>query len=167
MLFLKKIMEENNMIESKNKFYPRKCIALFVMCVITSATFAQKQLAINQIFEKYGKQKGSTMVVLSDDMIKTYHLDFYKSITLPIDKKRSEEIQQSLESDKEKARKIKEVISNGIIHSGYYQLSTEDKQKNHYILYKLLSNATATLIYMEGDIDSEEIINMLFMSKKK
>ena len=134
---------------------------------MASATFAQKQLAINQIFEKYGKQKGSTMVVLSNDMIKTYHLDLYKSITLPVDKKRSEEIQQSLETDKKQAKKIKEVISNGIIYSGYYQLPTEDKQKNCYILFKLSDNATATLIYMEGDIDSEEIISMLFMPKKK
>ncbi|MDD4604940.1 MAG: hypothetical protein PHH10_01415, partial [Dysgonamonadaceae bacterium] len=89
----------------------KKCIALLVMCLIASATFAQKQLAINKIFEKYGKQKGSTMVVLSDDVIKTYRLDFYKSITLPYDKKRSEEIQQSLEVDKKQAKKIKEVIS--------------------------------------------------------
>ena len=144
-----------------------KGIALFIMCMMASATFAQTQLAINQIFEKYGKQKGSTMVVLSDDMIKTYHLDLYKSITLPVDKKRSEEIQQSLETDKKQAKKIKEVISNGIIYSGYYQLPTEDKQKNYYILFKLSDNATATLIYMEGDIDSEEIISMLFMPKKK
>ena len=144
-----------------------KGIALFIMCMMASATFAQKQLAINQIFEKYGKQKGSTMVVLSDDMIKTYHLDLYKSITLPVDKKRSEEIQQSLETDKKQAKKIKEVISNGIIYSGYYQLPTEDKQKNYYILFKLSDNATATLIYMEGDIDSVEIISMLFMPKKK
>lgn len=145
----------------------KKCIALLVMCLIASATFAQKQLAINKIFEKYGKQKGSTMVVLSDDVIKTYRLDFYKSITLPYDKKRSEEIQQSLEADKKQAKKIKEVISNGIIYSGYYQLPTENKLKNRYILFKISDNATATLIYMEGDIESEEIVNLLFMKKKK
>lgn len=144
----------------------KKCIALLVMCLIASATFAQKQLAINKIFEKYGKQKGSTMVVLSDDVIKTYRLDFYKSITLPYDKKRSEEIQQSLEVDKKQAKKIKEVISNGIIYSGYYQLPMQGKQKNRYILFKISDNATATLIYMEGDIESEEIVNLLFMKKR-
>lgn len=144
-----------------------KCIALLVLCLIASTTFAQKQLEINKVFEKYGKQKGSTMVVLSDDVIKSYHLDFYKSITLPVDKKRSEEIQQSLEADKKQAKKIKEVISNGIIYSGYYQLPTEDKLKNRYILFKISENTTATLIYMEGDIESEEIVNMLFIKDKK
>ena len=155
------------MKKSKYTSCYRKCIALLVMCLIASTTFAQKQLAINKIFEKYGKQKGSTMVVLSDDMIKSYHLDFYKSITLPYDKKRSEEIQQSLETDKKQAKKIKEVISNGIIYSGYYQLPTEDKLKNCYILFKISDNATATLIYMEGDIESEEVVTMLFMKTKK
>lgn len=154
------------MKKSKYTSCYRKCIALIVMCLIASTTFAQKQLAINKIFEKYGKQKGSTMVVLSDDMIKSYHLDFYKSITLPFDKKRSEEIQQSLETDKKQAKKIKEVISNGIIYSGYYQLPTEDKLKNRYILFKISDNATATLIYMEGDIESEQVVNMLFMKKR-
>lgn len=143
-----------------------KCIAMLVMCMIASATFAQKQLAINKLFEEYGKQKGSTMVVLSDDVIKSYHLNFYKSITLPYDKKRSEEIQLSLETDKKQAKKIKEVISNGIIYSGYYQLPTDNKLRNRYILFKISDNATATLIYMEGDIESEEIVNMLFIKQK-
>ncbi len=155
------------MKKSKYTSFYRKCIALLVMCLIVSATFAQKQLAINNIFEIYGKRKVSTMVVLSDDIIKSYHLDFYKSITLPYDKKRSEEIQQCLEIDKKQAKKIKEVISNGIIYSGYYQLPTEDKLKNRYILFKISDNTTATLIYMEGDIESEQVVNMLFMKTKK
>ena len=155
------------MSKTKNKNCYLKQIALLAMCLMASATFAQKQLAINKIFEQYGKQKGSTMVVLSDDVIKSYHLDFYKSITLPFDKKSSEEIQQSLETDKKQAKKIKEVISNGIIYSGYYQLPMENKLKNRYILFKISDNATATLIYMEGDIESEEIVNLLFIKPKE
>ena len=155
------------MSKTKKRYCYGRHIALLAMCLIASATFAQKQLAINKIFEQYGKQKGSTMVVLSDDVIKSYHLDFYKSITLPYDKKRSNEIQQSLETDKRLAKKIKEVISNGIIYSGYYQLPMEGKLKNRYILFKISDNATATLIYMEGDIESEEIVNLLFIKPTK
>ena len=150
------------MSKTKKRYCYGRYIVLLAMCLMASATFAQKQLAINKIFEQYGKQKGSTMVVLSDDVIKSYHLDFYKSITLPYDKKRSNEIQQSLETDKKLAKKIKEVISNGIIYSGYYQLPMEGKLKNRYILFKISDNATATLIYMEGDMESEEIVNLLF-----
>lgn len=155
------------MSKTKKRYCYLKQVVLLAMCLMASATFAQKQLAINKIFEQYGKQKGSTMVVLSDDMIKSYHLDFYKSITLPYDKKRSEEIQKSLETDKKKAKKIKEIISNGIIYSGYYQLPMENKLKNRYILFKISDNATATLIYMEGDIESEEIVNLLFIKPKE
>ncbi len=85
---------------------------------------------------------------------------------MPLDKKRSEEIQLCLEIDKKQAKKIKEVITNGIIYSGYYQLPTDDKLKNRYVLFKISDNTTATLIYMEGDIDSEEIVNMLFIKQK-
>ena len=155
------------MSTTKKRYCYLKQVVLLAMCLMASATFAQKQLAINKIFEQYGKQKGSTMVVLSDDVIKSYHLDFYKSITLPYDKKRSEEIQKSLETDKKKAKKIKEIISNGIIYSGYYQLPMENKLKNRYILFKISDNATATLIYMEGDIESEEIVNLLFIKPKE
>ena len=155
------------MSKTKKRYCYLKQVVLLAMCLMASATFAQKQLAINKIFEQYGKQKGSTMVVLSDDVIKSYHLDFYKSITLPYDKKRSEEIQKSLETDKKKAKKIKEIISNGIIYSGYYQLPMENNLKNRYILFKISDNATATLIYMEGDIESEEIVNLLFIKPKE
>ena len=155
------------MSKTKKRYCYGRYIALLAMCLMASATFAQKQLAINKIFEQYGKQKGSTMVVLSDDVIKSYHLDFYKSITLPYDKKRSNEIQQSLETDKKQAKKIKEVISNGIIYSGYYQLPMEGKLKNRYILFKISDNATATLIYMQGDIESEEIVTLLFIKPTK
>lgn len=155
------------MSKTKKRYCYGRYIALLAMCLMASATFAQKQLAINKIFEQYGKQKGSTMVVLSDDVIKSYHLDFYKSITLPYDKKRSKVIQESLETDKKLAKKIKEVISNGIIYSGYYQLPMEGKLKNRYILFKISDNATATLIYMEGDIESEEIVNLLFIKPAK
>ena len=155
------------MSKTKKRTCYARYVALLVMSLMATATFAQKQLAINKIFEQYGKQKGSTMVVLSDDVIKSYHLDFYKSITLPYDKKRSEEIQQSLETDKKQAKKIKEVISNGIIYSGYYQLPMENKLKNRYILFKISDNATATRSYMEGDIESEEIVNLLFIKPKK
>ena len=71
------------MSKTKKRYCYLKQVVLLAMCLMASATFAQKQLAINKIFEQYGKQKGSTMVVLSDDVIKSYHLDFYKSITLP------------------------------------------------------------------------------------
>lgn len=143
----------------------RPLFLLFLLAVSATA-FTQENLKINTIFEKYGKQKGSTMVVLSGEALENYKLDKYRSITLPYDKKTADGIQQSLESDKKLARKIKEVVTNGVVSSGYYQLPDENKRVNRYILFKIAGDGTATLIYMEGGPDSEELINRLFIKNK-
>lgn len=122
-----------------------------------------QDLKINTIFEKYGKLQGSTMVHLSGEAVRNYRLSSYRSITLPYVVPASDDIQQCLESDKKQARKIKEVISNGAIRSGYYQLPDEGKERNRYILFKVGDDRQATLIYMEGDLNSEELINKLFL----
>ena len=53
---------------------------------------AQENLMINTVFEKYGKQKGATMVILSGKALHNYHLDKYRSITLQYDRPILEEI---------------------------------------------------------------------------
>ena len=138
----------------------------FVLCcaMLLIMVSAQGQdLKINSIFEKYGKLKGSTMVILSGEAVQNYRLSLYRSITLRYEAPQSNDIQQCLNVDKQQARKIKEVISNGIIRSGYYQLPDEGKKMNRYILFKIGDDQQATLIYMEGDLKSEELINKLFI----
>lgn len=142
-------------------------LTLFLLLPISGISLqAQENLRINTVFEKYGKQKGATMVVLSGKALHNYRLDKYRSITLRYDKTILEEIQQCLETDKKQARQIKEVISNSIISSGYYQLPEEDNHINRYILFKIGDDGTATLIYMEGGHDSEELINRLFIKNR-
>ena len=145
--------------------FSRLLILSLLLVISTITANAQENLKINTIFEKYGKQKGATMVVLSGKALHNYQLDKYHSITVRYDKSMLEEIQQCLETDKEQARQIKEVISNGLISSGYYQLPEEENNINRYILFKIGDDGTATLIYMEGGKDSEELINRLFIKK--
>lgn len=143
-------------------------LIVFLLPVLLGTTAqAQEDLKINRIFEKYGKQKGATMVVLSGKALHNYRLDKYQSITVKYDKTILNEIQYYLELDKKQAHQIKEVINNGIISSGYYQLPEVDKGINRYILFKIGDDETATLIYMEGGDDSEELINQLFIKKEK
>lgn len=149
----------------RKKRVPR-LLLLTLMFLLTGITLqAQENLKINQIFEKYGKKKGSTMVVLSGKALHSYRLDTFKSITIEFDQPTLDEIQQCLEIDKKQARQIKEVINNGIITSGYYQLPEEKSNTNRYILFKIADNSAATLIYMEGGRDSEELINRLFIKQ--
>jgi len=106
------------------------------------------------------------MVVLTGKSLHDYRLDKYQGITLKYDNDILDEIQQCLASDKKHARQIKEVINNGIITSGYYQLTEEKSRVNRYILFKIGDDGTATLIYMEGGQESEELVNRLFIKEK-
>lgn len=148
------------------KIFPRLLVFLLLLAASAATVQAQDNLQINTIFEKYGKQKGATMVVLSGEALNNYRLDTYRSITLKYDRAILDDIQQCLETDKKQARQIKEVINDGIILSGYYQLPEEDSRINRYILFKIGNDGTATLIYMEGGPDSEKLINQLFIKKK-
>lgn len=141
-------------------------LSLLIMIIISTASLkAQEELSINTIFEKYGKQKGSTMVVLSGKALHEHKLDKYKGITLKSDIYIINEIQLCLETDKKKATQIKEVISDGIITSGFYQLSEKSNLINRYILFKIGNDGTATLIYLEGGTESEELVTRLFIKK--
>ncbi len=141
-------------------------ISMLLFFVSATGLHAQEDLKINSIFEKYGRNKGATMVVLSGKTLHEYHLDKYMGLTLKYTKDIIDEIQNGLESDKKLAKDIKEVINDGIITSGYYQLSEQNSRINRYILYKMGSDSTITLIYMEGGDESEELVNRLFIKKK-
>ncbi len=151
----------------KDKYF--KLLLLLILLFVSPVVSAQQDLQINRIFEVYGKQKGAVMVVLSGKSaeLKRYKLDKYRSLTINYDKEIFENIQTSLEADKEGAYKIKEVVNNGVVSSGYYQLRNETEKTNRYILFKVDRNHRATLIYMEGGMDSEELIEKLFLKQNK
>ena len=141
---------------------------LFLILMFPAMLSAQKDLKIHSIFDKYGKQKGAVMVVLSGKTLKAYKLDKYRSLSIHYDQVVLSDIQACIEADKQDAHRIKEVITNGIVSSGYYQLNNEgdNADTNRYILFKIDSNHKATLIYMEGGLESEELIEKLFLKQK-
>lgn len=148
------------------KRYTLLLALLLMLLFCNAAAQAQESLMIETIFEKYGKQKGATMVVFSGEALNSYRLDMYRSITVKYDKIILDDIQRCLELDKKEAREIKEVVNDGIITSGYYQLPEEKSRINRYILFKIGNDGTVTLIYMEGGPDSEELINKMFIRRK-
>lgn len=143
----------------------------WVVCLLLLAfsTLAKGQdnLNVSRIFDTYGKSKGATMVVLSGktDELKPYKLDLFKSITLTLTDDIADDIQQCLKADKHRAKKIKEVVNDGIIWSGYYQLPEHQRNINRYILFKQNTNRQATLIYMEGKMESEQLVEKLFIKR--
>jgi hypothetical protein len=122
----------------------------------------QKDLKINEVFQRYGKQRNVTMVELSNEMLETYNLTHYKSIVIKNNPAALQFVRQCLEADQQGARKIKEVTDNGLLVSSYYQLPGTRADLNRFILFKVNEKGEITLVYIEGEIDSEDLITILF-----
>ncbi len=76
------------------------------------------------------------MVELSNEMLETYQMTLYKSLVFKDASDALPTILRCLEADKKKAKKVKEVVSNGQIKSGYYQLPQLKEDVNRFILFK-------------------------------
>lgn len=140
--------------------------ALLWLPAAAGAVEAQKDLKIQDVFTRYGKSKNVTMVELSNEMLETYGMTRYKSITIKNDPEALRFTRQCLEADQRGARKIKEVTDDGGVVSAYYQLQGKDPDVNRFVLFKVNSKGVITLVYIEGELDSDDLITLLFTEKK-
>lgn len=138
---------------------------ILLLSVASGMARAQQGLQIASVFQKYGKQKGVTMVELSNEMLETYQMTLYKSLVFKDVEEALPTILNCLDADKKKAKKVKEVVAGGQIQSGYYQLPQLKEDVNRFILFKTGKKGSATLIYIEGELDADDLVTMLFMKK--
>ena len=138
---------------------------ILLLTVASGMARAQQGLQIASVFQKYGKQKGVTMVELSNEMLETYQMTLYKSLVFKDVEEALPTILNCLDADKKKAKKVKEVVAGGQIQSGYYQLPLLKEDVNRFILFKTGKKGSATLIYIEGELDADDLVTMLFMKK--
>lgn len=138
---------------------------ILLLTVASGMARAQQGLQIASVFQKYGKQKGVTMVELSNEMLETYQMTLYKSLVFKDVEEALPTILNCLDADKKKAKKVKEVVAGGQIQSGYYQLPQLKEDVNRFILFKTGKKGSATLIYIEGELDADDVVTMLFMKK--
>jgi len=140
-------------------------ILLFLLPIFVKASLAQDDLKIKDVFRIYGKQKNVVMVELSKKMLDMYDITFYKSITIKNDPEALAFIRKCLEADQDGARKIKEITADGAIISAYYQIAGVKANINRFILFKVDQKGVITLIYLEGELDSDDLITILFTKK--
>jgi hypothetical protein len=119
-------------------------------------------LKIDEVFERFGKRRNVTMVELSQEMLEMYNMKHYRSITIKDDPEALRFIRQALEEDQRGARKIKEITDEGGIVSAYYQLKPSGNGLNRFILFNVNARKVITLVYIEGDLDSDDLITLLF-----
>lgn len=127
---------------------------------------AQSDLQISKVFDQYGERKGVVMVELSNEMLEGYDFSLFKSITIKNNPAAADFIRKCLMKDEQGAKKVKQVVANGVPTSIYLQLPRKGE------LYRLiLFNETfkpenkITLIYIESKNDSENVLKLILKKK--
>lgn len=141
-------------------------IVLLTLCFGLSA-YAQEGLQIATLFEKYKNEKNVTYVELNGSILRSYRMTAYKSLVFEEVIPYKKEIMQCLKQaiDTYQVQKTQEVNESGELLSAYYRLSRvtrKGKKVNRYILYKVGKQQKATLVYIEGPLDEDELMEMLY-----
>ena len=141
-------------------------ILLLTLCFGLTA-YAQEGLQIATLFEKYKDEKNVTYVELNGSILRSYHMTAYKSLVFEQVTPYKQEIVQCLKQavDTHQEQKTQEVNESGELRSAYYRLSRaarKGKKVNRYILYKVGKEDKATLVYIEGPLDEDELMEMLY-----
>lgn len=141
-------------------------ILLLTLCFGLTA-YAQEGLQIATLFEKYKDEKNVTYVELNGSILRSYRMTAYKSLVFGQVTPYKQEIVQCLKQavDAHQVQKTQEVNESGELRSAYYRLSRaarKGKRVNRYILYKVGKEDKATLVYIEGPLDEDELMEMLY-----
>lgn len=134
-----------------------RIISVLMLAMFCMTAQAQEGFAVNDAFSRYGAQKGFKLVSLRDGKLKGYDLKIYKSLTF---RKNAEEIAAMVKKDRAKAQKIKEVVADGVVTTGYYTLLERQKGTNCYLLFRRDAYGCGVLIYIEGVLSAEDIMRL-------
>lgn len=132
-------------------------LAIMVACTITAA--AQEGLNVYRVFQRFGKSKGCKMVVMKNTELRGYKLHTYKSLVY---KNLYSAIEPYLAADKKSAKKVREVVEEGRIVSGYYMMAPLRGGINRYILFSNVGGHKGTVIYIEGTLSPDDIMKLCY-----
>jgi len=141
-------------------------LALAAYIAFSPRLYAQNDLQINKVFETYGKKKGVVMVSLSGEMLNDYDFDLFKSITINDNPSAADFVRNCLKQDGKGAKKIKQVVVNGVPTSIYLRLPRKGKEYRLILFKESFKPAEQlTLIYIESEVDSEDVLNIILKKK--
>lgn len=137
-------------------------LTLTLILAAALSAMAQDGLGINNVFQRFGHAKGCKMVEMHDTKVRGYQLKVYKSLTY---KNLGSCIEPYLDTDRKKAKKIREVVENGRVVSGYYMMPPSGGKTNRYILFSKADGNRGTVIYIEGGLQPDDIMKLCFSRK--
>lgn len=135
----------------------------FIICLVVMGTAmarAQEGLAVNNIFQQYGHSKGCKMVVMHNTRLRGYTLAVYQSLTY--NRKYAAGIDAYMKIDRKSAKKIREVVDNGRMVSGYYMMQPLASGANRYVLFSRSNNDKGAVIYIEGNLSPDDIMKICY-----
>lgn len=141
----------------------RNLLIFLLLLVSTMASRAQDGLAVAKVFQQYGHSKGCKMVVMLNTKLRGYRLATYKSLTYS--NLYAAGIEPYLKADRKAAKKIREVVDNGTIVSGYYMMPPLPSGANRYVLFSRTDRGKGAVIYIEGNLSPEDIMSICYTKK--
>lgn len=139
-----------------------KWCLIVVMSLSASAMWAQADLQIGRVFDLYGHSKGCKMVELHHSSFRGYELEVYKSLVYS---RYGNAIEAYLKTDRKNARKVREIVEDGIITSGYYMMKPVRQGLNRYILFRNGSKQSGTVVYIEGALTPDKLMKLCTPNK--
>ena len=143
----------------KQFFVKRIMVTLAIMVACITTATAQEGLNVDKVFQRFGKSKGCKMVVMKNTELRGYKLQTYKSLVY---KNLYSAIEPYLAADKKSAKKVREVVEEGRIVSGYYMMAPLRGGINRYILFSNVGGHKGTVIYIEGTLSPDDIMKLCY-----
>lgn len=143
----------------KQFFVKRIMVTLAIMVACTMTAAAQEGLNVDKVFQRFGKSKGCKMVVMKNTELRGYKLQTYKSLVY---KNLYSAIEPYLAADKKSAKKVREVVEEGRIVSGYYMMAPLRGGINRCILFSNVGGHKGTVIYIEGTLSPDDIMKLCY-----
>jgi hypothetical protein len=127
---------------------------------------AQDDLEIKKVFDQYGEKKGVIMVELTSEILEDFDFTLFKSITIKNNPPAADFIRKCLSKDEIGAKKVKQVVSNGIPTTIYLQLPRKGDEFRLILFNETLKpELKNTLIYIESKKDTEEALKLIIKKK--
>jgi hypothetical protein len=136
----------------------KKIIVIFGFLFAAFSANAQKNLNIEKVFETYGKQDGSILIELAQDVLKNNtKINRYKSMIIDFDSQIADFCTTAIEKDIKNGSIMMELKKDGKTETAYYCLpKTENNPDYEYILFTN-KNQKITLIYVRGVFEPKQL----------
>ncbi len=123
---------------------------------------AQDGLSVKTVFDLYAKRERVTTVELRGNMVASYDMSLYRSITIEENSSALNTARLHLMNDKNRSDVIREVMKDGKVTSAFYQLKQKTRDgQNRYILFKEMAPNTFAIVYVEGKLNTEALTKFL------